>query len=203
MSLKPLVLSVRASNGRTGGDAQGFCPFCWVRAAGRQEPLLGADGIEDLACALCHLVRHLERETIDEEAVLIWLPEMTQAAVNAMAHAAHRRLAAEGALHLAAAPFASHGSVEAGRAAAALEAIRALAARAADAEALLRTASPRLLGAALLRARPQLYADRARRLGGLRLWPQGRFFVDGDDVYPRLIASQLPCEGQVNPGGGL
>jgi hypothetical protein len=77
----------------------------------------------------------------------------------------------------------------------ALKAIRALAARAADAEAFLGTASPRLLGAALLRAKPQLYADRARRLGGLRLWPQGRFFVDGEDAYPRLVTRQPLPEG--------
>ena len=35
---------------------------------------------------------------------------------------------------------------------------------------------------------PNLYADRATRLGGLRLWSRGRFFVDGEDVYLRLIA---------------
>ena len=34
----------------------------------------------------CALVRHLERETIAEEAVLIWLPDLSQAALNAVAN---------------------------------------------------------------------------------------------------------------------
>ena len=39
----------------------------------------------------CSLVRHLERETIAEEAVLIWLPDLSQAALNALANGVHRR----------------------------------------------------------------------------------------------------------------
>jgi hypothetical protein len=69
----------------------------------------------------------------------------------------------------------------------ALEAIRAIEMRRAEAETRFGTCSPRVLGEALMRARPNLYADRARRLGGLRLWSRGKFFVDGEDVYPRLV----------------
>ena len=103
MRLAPLVLSVRES-GRTRG-AQSSCPFCGVRFAEGQEPFLCPDGSADFSCAPCHLVRHLERDTIAEEAVLIWLPEMTQAALNALAHGAHKRLARDGALTHAASPF--------------------------------------------------------------------------------------------------
>jgi len=71
----------------------------------------------------------------------------------------------------------------------ALEAIRAIEVRSVEAEARFGTASPRVLGQALLRAEPKLYAERAKRLGGLRLWSRGRFFVAGEDVYPRLIAA--------------
>ena len=116
--------------------------------------------------------------------MLIWLPELTQPALNALAFAAHRRLAREGALHLAAAPFglrAEDGSDGA------LEAIRAFESRSGEAEARLGTSSPGVLGAALMRAKRQVYADRAHLLGGLRLWPRGRFFVAGEDIYPRLI----------------
>ena len=105
MRLAPLVLSVRES-GRKAGGAQSSCPFCGVRLAEGREPFLCPDGSADFSCAPCHLVRHLERDTIAEEAVLIWLPEMTQAALNALAHGAHKRLAREGALHWAANPFA-------------------------------------------------------------------------------------------------
>jgi hypothetical protein len=133
-------------------------------------------------------VRHLERESITEEAVLIWLPEMTQAALNALAYAAHKRLLREGALHRAADAFAvirEHGPDGA------LEAIRALEARSAEAEARLGTASPRVLGAALMRMKPKHYRDRARLIGGLRLLSHGRFFVDGEDIYPQLIADRV------------
>jgi hypothetical protein len=132
-------------------------------------------------------VRHLERETIAEEAVLIWLPEMTQAALNALAHGAHKRLSRAGALHRAANAFALARERPDG----ALEAIRTLEARRAEAEARLGTASPRLLGAALLRMKPKTYEDRARLLGGLRLLSRGRFFVDGEDIYPQLIADRV------------
>src|SRR5271167_468031 len=105
MRLAPLVLSVRES-GRKAGGAQSSCPFCGVRFAEGQEPFLCLDGSADFSCAPCHLVRHLERDTIAEEAELIWLPEMTQAALNALAHGALKRLARDGALERAASPFA-------------------------------------------------------------------------------------------------
>jgi intracellular multiplication protein IcmJ len=187
MRLASLVLSVRES-GRTGG-AQSSCPFCGVRLAEGQEPFLCPDGSgADFSCAPCHLVRHLERDTIAEEAVLIWLPEMTQAALNALAHGAHRRLAREGALRWAASPFAlTPDEVPNG----ALDVVRALEARSVEAETRLGASSPRVLGAALMRMKPRLYEDRSRLLGGLRLWPRGRFFVDGEDIYPQLIADRV------------
>ena len=187
MRLQPLILSVRES-GRTGGGAQSSCPFCGVRFAEGQEPFLCPDGSADFSCAPCHLVRHLERDTIAEEAVLIWLPEMTQAALNALAHGALKRLARDGALDRAASPFAvTPEQVPNG----ALEAIRALEARSFEAETRLGASSPRVLGAALMRMKPRLYEDRARLLGGIRLWPRGRFFVDGEDIYPQLIADRV------------
>ena len=159
-----------------------------MRFAEGQEPFLCPDGSADFSCAPCHLVRHLERDTIAEEAVLIWLPEMTQAALNALAHGAHRRLARDGALRWAANALAVIREHEPDGA---LEAIRALEARSAEAEALLGTASPRVLGAALMRMKPSLYADRARLIGGVRLLSHGRFFADGEDIYPQLLADRV------------
>ena len=185
MRLAPLTLSV-CENGAVGGAHRSSCPFCGVRLAEGREPFLCADGSEESSCVPCALVRHLERETIAEEAVLIWLPDLSQAALNALANVVHRRLAAEGALYLAASPFAVTWSEIPNPA---LEVIRAIEMRRAEAETRFGTSSPRVLGEALMRARPNLYADRARRLGGLRLWSRGKFFVAGEDVYPRLIAS--------------
>jgi intracellular multiplication protein IcmJ len=184
MRLAPLTLSV-CENGAPGGAQRGSCPFCGVRLAEGREPFLCADGSEESSCVPCSLVRHLERETIAEEAVLIWLPDLWQAALNALVNAVHRRLASEGALYLAASPFAASSSEIPNPA---LEAIRAIEMRQAEAATRLGTSSPRVLGEALMRAQPNFYADRAKRLGGLRLWPRGKFFVDGEDVYPRLIA---------------
>ena len=98
MHLAPLTLSV-CENGTPGGAQPGSCPFCGVRFAEGREPFLCADGFEESSCVPCFLVRHLERETIAEEAVLIWLPDLSQAALNALANGVHRRLAAEGAPH--------------------------------------------------------------------------------------------------------
>ena len=185
MRLSPLVLSVHA-NGPTGGDARS-CPFCGVRLAEGREPLLCYDGAADLSCPRCHLVRHLDRETIAEEAVLIWLPELSQGALNALVGAAHESLAREGALYLAASPF----SAALGEPNGALEAIRALELRRTDVETRLGTSSPRVLADALMRAKPEVYAERASLLGGVRLLSRGRFFVDGEDIYPRLMAAPV------------
>ena len=185
MRLAPLTLSVR-ENGAVGRARRSSCPFCGVRLAEGREPFPCVDGSEGSSCVPCSLVRHLERETIAEEAVLIWLPDLSQAALNALANVVHRRLAAEGALYLAASPFAVTWSEIPNPA---LEAIRAIEMRRAEAERRFGTSSPRVLGQAMMRAKPNLYADRARRLGGLRLWSRGKFFIDGEDVYPRLIAS--------------
>ena len=63
--------------------------------------------------------------------MLIWLPDLSQAALNALANVVHRRLAAEGALYLAASPFAVTWSETPNPA---LEAIRAIEMRRAEAE---------------------------------------------------------------------
>ena len=122
-----------------------------------------------------------------KKAVLIWLPEMTQPALNKLTTAAHRRLADTGVLYRAANPLVGlHQDTPSG----AIEALRAIEKRRIDAEARLGTSSPQLLAAALLRAKPKFYEDRARLLGGLRLLCRARFFVDGEDIYPRLIAGR-------------
>jgi intracellular multiplication protein IcmJ len=182
----PLVLSVRES-GQISGCAQSSCPFCGAPLAEGQEPFICADGTKDVSCAPCHLVRHLDRLTIAEEAVLIWLPEMTQPALNKLASAAHRRLADAGALYRAVDPLAGpRQDIASG----AIEALRAVEKRRTEAEARLGTSSPRSLAAALLRAKPKFYEDRARLLGGLRLLCRARFFVDSEDIYPTLIAGR-------------
>ena len=66
-----------------------FCTYCGAEVGLSQ---LQDDG--SVACPLCDLPLHLERPQIDQEAALIWLPEMSQLAVNSVMRAIHMRLRA-------------------------------------------------------------------------------------------------------------
>lgn len=46
-----------------------------------------------------------------------------------------------------------------------------------------------MLADALMRAKPEVYTDRARLLGGVRLLSRAKLFVDGEDIYPGLLDS--------------
>ena len=48
------------------------------------------------ACTLCHRVQHLGRVTVGQEQVLIWLPDMSQAALNCIVRRIHLTLYAHG-----------------------------------------------------------------------------------------------------------
>lgn len=50
---------------------------------------------------------------------------------------------------------------------------------------------PSDLARALLRLSPAVHARRAALLGGVRLLPLGRFFVAGEDVYPKIVDTWL------------
>jgi hypothetical protein len=54
-----------------------------------------------------------------------------------------------------------------------------------------------VLGEALMRAKPKVYAARAALLDGLRLWPRGKLFVGGEDVYPRLVAERVAASDPI------
>ncbi|HEY1783150.1 MAG TPA: hypothetical protein VGG79_22480 [Roseiarcus sp.] len=58
-----------------------------------------------------------------------------------------------------------------------------------DVETRFGTSSPRVLADALMRAKPEVYTDRARLLGGVRLLSRAKLFVDGEDIYPGLLDS--------------
>lgn len=135
------------------------------------------------ACALCFLVHHLERPRIDDEAVLIWLPEMDQRAISLVCREMHL------SLHAAHEPLCD----DACRRSDGSEVVRisrvraALRARGDGAASRLGTDRPSELGEAL-RCLPR--AARLRQpelLGGLRLLPRGRFFDGGEDVYPSIV----------------
>jgi hypothetical protein len=194
MRLLPLALSVDpvACFGKMDGRGQigGSCRFCGQPSVVRQEPIscteAGSKRAKDAAapaCAFCQLVRHLERPAIDREASLIWLPEMTQAALNRVAWRVFRILVPERNKVEGVSP-ARTGKEPAAGAAALHQALRDLAFVAAKE---LGTSSPSDLGEVLLKLPSESYARRAQSLGGIRLLPLGLFFVGGRDVFPSLF----------------
>ena len=139
------------------------------------------------ACPLCALPRHLERPRIDDEAALVWLPEMSQQVINAMMREIHVQIRALGEDLQADGVFKKqspgHRSLHYARA--------VLSERIQPAIDRVGTSSAHKLGLALLELSPAAYARRAALLGGLRLMPLGRFF-DGDrDVYPEIVDSWM------------
>jgi intracellular multiplication protein IcmJ len=169
------------------------CAFCGLPSGKCQMQSPGprksnGDRAGDLpACPLCALPQHLERSRIDEEATLVWLPEMSQQAINAMMREIHIQIRALGEDLQADSIFKkhspSHRSLHYARA--------VLAERIQPAIDRIGTNSAHELGIALLELSPAAYARRAALLGGLRLMPLGRFF-DGDrDVYPEIVDSWM------------
>jgi hypothetical protein len=172
------------------GQIAGSCRFCGHPAVVRQERIIctevGSHRAKDdaaPACAFCHLVRHLERAAIDREAILIWLPEMTQAALNRVAWRMFRTLVPES--DKVEGVSAARTRKEPTAAAAALhQALRDLACVAAKE---LGTSSPSELGEVLLKLPSDSYSRRAQSLGGIRLLPLGLFFIEGRDVFASLF----------------
>ena len=206
MGLLPLIPSAHPSawtaDAAGGGRQQcplpdpdpnpGPCRFCGQPPAGWQAPFhRNGDHADDTpenivaACPLCHLAQHLNRPTIEQEAVLVWLPEMTQGVLNGLVRGIHLILHAHGEP----APLERRPRAETDAVFAAYAAHKALQDRSAAARARFGTTSPRQLGAALLALSPAAYADRAERLGGVRLLPRGRLFRGGDDIYPEILAA--------------
>jgi hypothetical protein len=135
------------------------------------------------ACALCSLPQHLERPRIDEEAALVWLPEISQPALNATMREIHLALQTLGEDVHADAVFRKRTPALSNL----YNARAVLADRRGAAEARVGTASPHELGMALLELSPAAYARRGGLLDGLRLMTLGQFFEDDKDIYPEIV----------------
>lgn len=200
MRLLPLTLSAHVSTLWTMPDsfqepdplANEPCCFCGQVSGRWQERFHlngdhtnnGSDNVV-AACPLCHLVHHLERPKISEEAALIWLPEMSQRALISQVRTLHLALRAAG-------ERVDTEVVSPGRSGTSPHLYRArqeLLARATPAKGRLGTSSPRALGAALRALPAAAYARRDQLLGGLRLLPLGRLYHGDQDVYPEVLAT--------------
>ena len=207
MARLPLLLSAHlsawsadfGSGRREAGPSSGTCQFCGQETAEWQEAFhLNDDHTDDnptnvfVSCPLCHLAQHLGRPEIEREAVLIWLPEMAQSALNLLVRETHLRCLRAGVAPRAVMePTASPGTSAVRDARAVLDALRE---RAQAADARLGTTSPRHLGLALLEMSPGDYAKRGELLGGTRLLPLGQVFQDGRDVYPDMLQAWVKSD---------
>lgn len=201
MALLPLVLMAHPSAWfveQLPGERQNplassppSCRFCGWSAPGWLETFhLNGDhgdaspGNLVLACVLCHLTQHLDRIKTDREACLIWLPEMSQAAVVALARRIHIAFARNGEPPDLSRP-PRHYDPEL---AAAYSAYCALLDRRPALEARLGTGAPADLGAAILQYGIARHGKRAHLLKGVRLLPRGHLYRDGTDIYLDLLA---------------
>ena len=166
------------------------CRFCglasgpWAEVSHRNGD--HADNSPDnlaTACPACHACQHLGRDGSDQEYLVIWLPHLTQAALNHLVRGIHHVFADHGEpVHMAEPPSQDTLALRS-----AYAAYRELAACASTAQASLGTSSPRLLGEALLGLPPSAASRAAALVDGLRLMSRGRLLRNGSDVYPECL----------------
>lgn len=186
VKLLPLVLSVTRPDATaevTGVETDvPVCQFCG-EPVGKVPEAFGGSGVA--CCVLCGLVQTLSRPRVDEEAQLIWLPELSQPALNALTRRMHIGLHCHGeGLKTGAQPSTAAGDLPT-----LYRAGQALLARRGEAETRLGTSHPSALADALLRLSPAGFKRRDTLLGGLRLLPMGKLFESDGDVYPEIVAS--------------
>jgi hypothetical protein len=187
---EPLVAPSRGA--RPTGEVKSHCddlrcPFCGMPSGRWQNFVAPASRSYDCVagCELCFLCCHLERPRIDEEAALVWLPEMSQPALNVTMREIHMQLRALGEdLH-----EAGRRHLDTPERLRLYCARSAFSARAAAAASRLGTDKPSELAGALCRLSPAAHANRAKLLDGLRLLPLGRFYAGNKDVYPEIVDS--------------
>jgi hypothetical protein len=167
-----------------GEAPAGFCAFCGFAGPGaaRFISTTAHDGtaVKQTACLLCAAIQDLGRPTIDYEALVIWMPEISQAALNRLVRGLQITLLTDVKSPAFPAPQAGIGGP-------ATALYRVLAARQEGAVGRVGTASPSLLARAA--AGLQQEARHARRLvpTGLRVLHLGRHFAGGRDIYPDAV----------------
>ncbi len=143
------------------------------------------DSLDNLAtaCPACHACQHLGRDGGDQEYLVVWLPHLTQAALNHLVRGIHHVFADHGEpAHMAEPPLQDTPALRS-----AYAAYRELAACSSAAQASMGTCSPRLVGEALLGLPPSAVSRAAALVDGLRLLSRGRLFRNGVDVYPECL----------------
>jgi intracellular multiplication protein IcmJ len=171
------------------------CRFCGFQSPKYQEVHFLNGNPEDLrqdnlvaACIFCQQCFDLERASLMNSGVLVWLPEVEQAELNHIARAIYVAQISQGTM------------ADAARAAK-----ETIMARREDAKARLATDDPFFL-ATVLRdfLGPKHYAARAEKLNGVRLFPLDRRNISEGDLkfnqFPQILAYWRSKDG---PFGGL
>jgi intracellular multiplication protein IcmJ len=173
------------------------CIFCAQPGATFPVRVRGPAGETIRGCALCVLAEHLERPRIDEEASLIWLPEMSQVVINTLMREIHIRLRTLGERL----DVGFRLSLDTDERRRLFHARALLLGRGAAAIARLGTGLPSDLASAMLQLSDAGYRQRFKLLGGLRLLPSGRFFEGDRDIYPEIVDRwRAAVDGDAAPG---
>ncbi len=186
MTLRPLSLSP-GNIGMLSCDAppsttEVMCCFCGCDIGKGLNSFRCVDGP---ACVLCALVQTLVRPRIDEEACIVWVPELSQPALNVVTRRVHLTLRAhQERVETDVKPTKAVGMIPS-----LYHAAQALLDRRREAAARLGTSSPSELADALLRLPAESYSSRDWLLGGARLLSLGKLFDGASDIYPEIVDS--------------
>ena len=203
MRLLPLGLTANAASWRldpeslSGGQAHlvmsrdgGACRFCGLQCGPWAEVFHqngdhADNAVANLAtaCPSCHACQHLGRDGIELEHVLIWMPQITQAALNHLTRSIHFVFMEHGQLiDMSAPPTRDTDALRS-----AYVAYQELKARSSIVQANLGFCSPLLLGETLLSLPPPAAAQAPLLVDGLRLLSLGKLHRKGRDVYPDYL----------------
>ncbi len=157
-----------------------LCHFCGLMAG-----LRGMRIGQSISCVLCGLAQSLHRTTIDEEVRLIWLPEMSQPALNVLVRQIHCDLQALGE-----SVFCDDNPSHPGGLRTALYTGQRILRERSDAivEKLGSSRASDLADALTVLSSRHVDVQNLP-WGGLRAFPTGRFFVGGLNVYDEIVAS--------------
>ena len=139
------------------------------------------------ACILCMAPQNLTRRSAAMEVLPIWLPELTQRALNTLIRGLQDIRTAQGfspCLEICPPHDTPRDRQIAGI-------YTALAERALDLEARTGIAHPAELASLFLRVDPKAGACPAQLLHGLRFLHRGRYFSGTTDIYPKLLGDSF------------